>query len=143
MKVISVEKDRDHKLAQVAKEFEKLQKEQLKNTQALKKRVGSLEKNTKPTHNARSKLDTGIKKPAAGGGNAAGAAEAAAAELAAKRELNQIKKDFTKKLADAEKKIETLEKKLKNIGGNNEAQKKQAEELEAQLKQALKQNKTL
>lgn len=32
MKVISVEKDRDTKLAQVAKEFEKLQKEQLKNT---------------------------------------------------------------------------------------------------------------
>lgn len=143
MKVISVEKDRDTKLAQVAKEFEKLQKEQLKNTQALKKRVGSLEKKAPKTYNERSKIDTGIRKPAAGGGNAAGAAEAAAAELAAKRELNQIKKDFTKKLADAEKKIETLEKKLKNIGGNNEAQKKQAEELEAQLKQALKENKTL
>jgi len=107
----------------VAKEFEKLQKEQLKNTQALKKRVGSLEKgigSRAPTIKATGSGygQGGVTKKAGGGGDAA---EAAAAELAAKRELAAIKKEYSKKLADAEKKIETLEKKLKNIGGNNEA----------------------
>jgi len=59
------------------------------------------------------------------------------------REVAMIKKDFEKKLKAAEKKIDMLEKKLKNQSGAQASARENVKEMEAELKAALKESKEL
>jgi len=90
-------------LAEVSKEFDKMQKQHKKDTLALNNQIKKLEK--------RGPSNTGGSK-AVGGGVAGAQANADNT-----REVAMVKKDFEKKLKAAEKKIDTLEKKLKKDTG--------------------------
>lgn len=92
------------KLKEVAKEFDKLQRQQKKDTQKLNEQIKKLEKQVE-AHKGK-------------GGRGPAAAEAKPVlDVQAKVELAKTKQEYEKKLKAAEKKVEMLEKKLKSVQG--------------------------